>query len=94
MKFQVRLNKYQVFGSFRTTFLDLWSYFYIFNYGTNHFVVVSGDDAAYPILGYSIESAFNTSKIPQNFQKWFEGYKQQIYNIRKNALVATFEIQV
>lgn len=69
------------------------SYFYIFNYGTNHFVVVSGDDAAYPILGYSIESAFNTSKIPQNFQKWFEGYKQQIYNIRKNALAATSEIQ-
>lgn len=63
-------------------------YFYVFNvdYG---FVIVSGDDLAIPVLGYSIESTFDSSNIPPNALKWFEGYKDEIrYVIEKNIPIS------
>lgn len=45
--------------------------FYVFNQ-ENGFVIVSADDNAPTILGYSDESTFDASNIPSNVQYWFD----------------------
>ncbi len=67
-------------------------YYYVFN-SSNGFVMVAGDDAVLPILGYSTSSTFDAVNIPENVKKWFEGYKQQINYIITNQLEATPEIK-
>ena len=74
-------------GSFQAT-----TYFYIFNTGTNGFVIIAGDDIVTPVLGYSDESPFDPNNIPQNAAKWLEGYKNQIRFAIDNALLSTEEI--
>ncbi|PKL85904.1 MAG: hypothetical protein CVV22_05060 [Ignavibacteriae bacterium HGW-Ignavibacteriae-1] len=69
------------------------TFFYVFNAGTNGFVIVAADDQVFPILGYSDEGAFDPSNIPQNAQKWFEEYKSQIRYVIDNNIAATQEIQ-
>lgn len=67
--------------------------FYIFNDQSNNaFVIVSGDDAAYPILGYSKESLFRIKDVGSNIDKWFEGYKKELRFIIQTKLPATTEI--
>lgn len=57
--------------------------FYVFNLtGGDGFVVVSGDDAVYPILGYSAQHAFQKESMPSNLSNWFEGYQDQISWVR------------
>ena len=69
-----------------TAYIKASNYFYVFNVSNgNGFVIVSADDNAQPILGYSDEADFNANDIPSNTQKWFELYKNQIrYIIQKN----------
>jgi len=44
---------------------------YIFNRADGHgFVIVAGDDAAEPILGYSNEGSFSYENIPDNLRQW------------------------
>lgn len=62
---------------------------YIFNINhTEGFVIVSGDDAALPILGYSTQGAFNANDVPINMQKWFENYRAEMREIVENQQVA------
>ena len=68
-------------------------YFYVFNTGTKGFVIVSGDDNALPILGYSSSSTFEFEKTPNNFKKWLEGYKNQIRYSIVNSIPATQEVE-
>ena len=67
-------------------------YYYIFNTGTKGFVIVSGDDNALPILGYSSSSTFELENAPINFRKWLEGYKGQIRHSIVNSIPATQEV--
>ena len=56
---------------------------YVFNINRDDgFILVSGDDLATPILGYSFNGAFNMSEAPPNLKKWIEGYVDQIRYIR------------
>jgi hypothetical protein len=68
------------------------TFFYVFNSGTNGYVMVSGDDIVTPILGYSDEGTFDPNNIPPNTAKWFEGYKDQIRFAIENQIKATDEI--
>lgn len=43
--------------------------YYIFNNATEGFVIVSGDDAAYPILGFSDEGNFDVNQLPDAYRK-------------------------
>lgn len=53
--------------------------FYIFNSSDqNGFVIVSGDDCAYPILGYSTEGNYSNNDLPPNLRKWLDDYKKQL----------------
>lgn len=62
------------------------NYFYIFSSAEDKkFAIVSGDDRALPILGYSTTSSFDPSNIPPNLNEWLIGYRNAIrYAIENN----------
>lgn len=53
------------------------------------FVIVSGDDAAYPVLGYSYESDFPEGPLPANIESWLQGMKEQINALRSRGTVSS-----
>ncbi len=66
----------------RGTFSDVTSQteftnFYIFN-TSDGFVIVSADDIAVPILGYSDSGNFDPQNIPINMYEWLQGYEHDI----------------
>jgi len=59
-------------------------YYYVFNIGNdNGFVIVSGDDQAPAVLGYTESGSFDVSKIPANMEAWLAGYAAQIQYVQK-----------
>ena len=59
---------------------------YVFdNEGQNGFVVVSGDDAAYPILGYSYDGDFPEGQLPANLASWLKGMENQVNYLREQG---------
>ena len=53
--------------------------YYVFNIGDDEgFIIVSGDDVAPPILGYSTESLYDKENLPPNFSKWMENIQKNI----------------
>lgn len=67
-------------------------YIYTLN-ATEGFIVLAGDDAVYPVLGYSLEKAFDPQNIPVNMRAWLDGYRQQIEYVRENDIQTVPEIQ-
>ena len=67
--------------------------FYIFN-NVNEpgFVLISGDDCAIPILGYSGTSNCKGGELPENIRSWFGFYDGTIGAAMQNGEVATPEI--
>lgn len=66
---------------------------YVFE-SNNAYVIISGDDAAIPILAYSDEGTFsNKDSLCTGVAIFLTQYKTQITNIRQNNLSATNEIQ-
>lgn len=56
--------------------------FYLFSDSLNGgFVIVSGDDRAHPILGYSPEGTFETTEMPPALQWWLARYREQIESL-------------
>ena len=57
--------------------------YYVYNIDNNKgFVIVSGDDRAETILGYSYEGSFDPENIPSNMKAWLDDYTRQIKSIR------------
>lgn len=53
--------------------------FYVFNIGNDAgFVIVSADDRAYEVLGYSTQGSFDFDGIPDNFKNWLEFYQNEL----------------
>ncbi len=58
---------------------------YVYNVGLDDgFVMVSGDDNAYPILGYADKGSFQTEGIPENLSYWLEFYQKEISYIKES----------
>lgn len=58
---------------------DNSSLYYIYNVGTGGgFVIVSGDDKAYPVLGYADQGSFRTEQMPGNLSRWLDFYRQEL----------------
>src|SRR5574344_1744966 len=51
---------------------------YIFNFDEKGFVIIAGDDAVTPILGYSDESVFTGENIPVSMAAMLDGFSNQI----------------
>ena len=63
--------------------------YYIFNIGNDGgFVIVSGDDAAYPVLGYSSRGHIDLNNIPDNMKGWLDAYAADLKKIQKMNLPA------
>lgn len=53
--------------------------FYVFNAeGSGGFVIVSADDRAIDILGYSLQGSFDFDRIPENFKSWLGFYRDEL----------------
>ena len=65
--------------------------FYIFN-ARDGFVIVSADDCATPILGYSDEGQFDVENIPIQLQDYLQGFVDQIEYSIENHLEANENI--
>ena len=50
---------------------------YIFSTESS-FVIISRDDCAKPILGYSLSDKFSVEDMPENLRWWLQGYSDQI----------------
>ena len=59
--------------------------FYIFNNEAGGFVIVSGDDQAESILGYSDTGRFDAVDIPDGLADLLSGYEQQISHVSSQA---------
>ncbi|HPE99168.1 MAG TPA: C10 family peptidase [Bacteroidales bacterium] len=66
--------------------------FYIFNANEFGFVIIAGDDAVSPILGYSTESSFTGENMPPSLVALLNAYSQQIRHIRENNIKADHSI--
>ncbi|WP_062059314.1 C10 family peptidase [Aquimarina longa] len=54
--------------------------YYLIEYNEGGFVIVSADDAAKPILGYSDENLLEVSDNNPAIISWMEQYKEYVYN--------------
>ena len=64
--------------------------YHVFNCGQHDgFVIVSGDDCAPDILGYSDSGRFDEATMPDNMRGWMKGYKEQIRILRANGVKYT-----
>jgi predicted outer membrane repeat protein len=63
-------------------------YFYVFN-GDKGFVIVSGDDRATPILGYSDDGYFDPNDIPPNMAEFLDGYQKEINHVIEHDMKPT-----
>ena len=85
-KVQLRGNDLQLAKTYNINRGD--AAFYVFN-APNGFVIVSGDDCAYPILGYSDNGRlFDINNIPIQLQDILQEYQDQIQHAIENNLVA------
>ena len=58
--------------------LDKAELIFIFHLQPQGFILVSADDASYPVLAYSFESDYPADNQPENFSSWIKGYADQI----------------
>ena len=56
--------------------------FFVFNIGESAFVIIAGDDAYRPVVGYSDESAFDASDIPPALHDHLAGIAASILRLR------------
>lgn len=63
--------------------------YYVYSVPTGGFILVAGDDRAYPILGYSEQGIFDMENIPVNTSYWLEGYCSEIEHLIRTDSKAT-----
>ncbi len=67
--------------------------YYAFNINSNDgFVIVSGDDAATPILGYNDKGRFDIIHASPEFQGWMDNYANEINYIKAHNIPADANI--
>ena len=64
----------------------------LLHFNNGGFLLMSTEDATFPILGYSTTNDFPLNNIAPATQHWIDDYKEQIIQIRKLGLSATEEI--
>ena len=59
--------------------------YYVFNTGDQGFVIIAGDDAYRPVIGYSYESRFDPNDIPPALADYLYGIALNINNLRRKG---------
>ena len=57
------------------------------------FIIIAGDDAVHPVLGYSTEYGINAEPMPEAVFDWLEAYDNEIASIKENHFETILEIQ-
>ena len=57
--------------------------YYVFNLNDHSFVIIAGDDAHRPVIGYSDESAFDASNIPPALAYYLDGVAECMLQLRQ-----------
>ena len=52
--------------------------YYVFNSGQSGYVIVSGDDQAPAVLGYSDKGTFDSNQVPEAMQELLDSYAEQM----------------
>lgn len=66
------------------------TYYYVFNKGNETgYVIISGDDRAKTILGYTDEGHFDMAAIPENLKYWLSFYENEIKSLPDSSLQTT-----
>ena len=67
--------------------------FYVFNSEDGEgFVIVSADDIAHPILGYSSTGSLDSRDMPENLRWWLSEYNRQVVWAKGNNITQSPEI--
>ena len=64
--------------------------YYMFNGNEGGFVIVSGDDALIPVLGYSMTGRIDAGNIPCNMQAWLEEVSEAVRTVRSDVTRKSF----
>lgn len=60
--------------------------FFVYNIdGDNGFIIISGDDEAVDILGYSDNGSIDLNNMPENMKVWLQGYAGQIESLKSSG---------
>jgi len=59
---------------------------YVFEKAKGGYMLLSADDAAAPVLGYSDEGTFDENNIPDNMRYWLDMYADEIAYARANGI--------
>jgi len=63
--------------------------FYAFTLETGGFVIISGIDEIYPIIGYSLTNNFGKESQPEHYKSFLQSYADQINHIRENGITVS-----
>ena len=72
------------------------AYYYVFNIDetiAGGFVIVAGDDAVRPVLGYSCNGRYDADNIPPGFTYWMDFLQEQIAYAQTNNLPQSQEVK-
>ena len=59
--------------------------YYVFTTGEKGFVIIAGDDAYRPVIGYSTESTFDPNDIPPALTDYLDGIAQSILSLQAHG---------
>lgn len=59
--------------------------YYVVNAGASGYVVVSGDDEALPVLGYTLDGTIDAGNLPVNLRDWLDFYDNEINALRADT---------
>ncbi|PLW94030.1 MAG: hypothetical protein C0592_04305 [Marinilabiliales bacterium] len=62
---------------------------YMFNIGTEGFVIIAGDKSSIPVIAYSDHSSIPDIEFNPNFENWIQNYVNQIDYFRNNNIIGT-----
>ncbi len=66
---------------------------YVFDQGNEGYLVVSADDVAAPVLGYSTTGSIDPDNMPDNLRWWLNQYKAEIEAATKKRHTGLFAVQ-
>ena len=66
---------------------DVNNRYFVFTNETGGFVIVAGDDIAYPVLGYSNEPIANAKEMPSTVKAWLDSYANEIQSALDSGAV-------
>lgn len=90
---QIMAKPKLVFNGKRFTTNRLFTPFYVYNHPAGGSVIISAENKAMPILGYSLKSSFSPDHIDQNQNKLLSDYAHDIEHIRYDSRIPNEAIE-